>query len=300
MNADRAISGQKISNLKTRFIINPRSGHAARYLPALTRFIQETGGTAVHTERPRHAYDLAVRALAEGCALIVAVGGDGTLNEVGSALVGTTATLGLVSCGSGNGLARHLGIHGSPAHAVDILRHGRPRLIDSGLADGHPFFNVAGFGFEAEIAQRFNRLPRRGFYRYLTTSAQAFRRWQPEQITIVEGNRRTPLLSFTLVVANADQYGNNARIAPGARVDDGQLDLCALPPISWRSAAPLIARLFLGKIQGGKNVTTRRGPHFVIERTSAGSLHTDGESHDAGRRIEFTVRPASLRVLGPA
>lgn len=252
------------------------------------------------TERPRHASALATRALADGCELIVAVGGDGTMNEVASALVGTGATLGLVPCGSGDGLGRHLGLHGSAARAFDILLNGRPRLIDSGLADGHPFFNAAGLGFEAEIARRFNQLTSRGFFRYLTTSADAFRQWEPQAYTLIHSGERERFRAFTLVVANSDQYGNNARIAPGARVDDGLLDLCAVPQVSWRNAVPLLARLFAGRIGRDGDVVLRRADRFVVERAHPGLLHTDGELHEAGARIEFVVRPASLRVMCPA
>src|SRR5690606_3225308 len=110
-------------------------------------------------------------ALDDGCDLIVAVGGDGTMNEVATALVDTPATLGLVPCGSGDGLGRNLRIHGPVTRALEILHTGRPRAIDTGLAAGHAFFATAGLGFEAEIAQRFNQLDRRGFARYVSTSA---------------------------------------------------------------------------------------------------------------------------------
>src|SRR4051812_14258921 len=157
--------------LKTRFIVNPRSGACVRALPEVRAFAQRHGADVVLTERSRHATELAARALDDGCELVVAVGGDGTMNEIAGVIAGTSATLGLVPCGSGDGLGRHLGIHGSFAHALDLLHTGHPRPIDSGLADGHPFFTVAGLGFEAHIAEKFNWLERRGFLRYLTTCA---------------------------------------------------------------------------------------------------------------------------------
>ena len=252
------------------------------------------------TERARHASELATRALAEGCGLIVAVGGDGTMNEIAGRLVGTAGTLGLVPCGSGDGLGRHLGIHGSIRHALDILLTGRPRMIDTGFADGHPFFTAAGVGFEAEIARRFNRLERRGFVRYLTTSARGYFAWQPQDFNVEHGGTRERFRAFTLAVTNTDQYGNNARIAPEARVDDGLLDLCAVPPVSFWNALPLAAHLFHGSIGRVRGVNLRRSARFVVERSAPGPLHTDGELHEAGARIEFVVRPRSLRVMCPA
>jgi diacylglycerol kinase (ATP) len=292
--------GQKIPPLKTRFIVNLHSGRAARCAEALRAFAARHGATVLATERPRHASTLATEALGDGCELVVAVGGDGTMNEVASALVGTGAILGLVPCGSGDGLGRHLRIHGPAQRAMDLLLEGRPRVIDSGLADGHPFFTVAGVGFEAEIAQRFNQLQRRGFLRYLSTSVRSYFQFEPPEYTVVQGGERHRFNAFTLAVANANQYGNNAWIAPAAQADDGLLDLCAIPPVSLLNGAQLAARLFGGSIGRARGVRQWQANRFVVERSGPGVLHTDGEVHPAGATIEFTIRPASLRVMCPA
>ncbi|MBL9199226.1 MAG: diacylglycerol kinase family lipid kinase [Opitutaceae bacterium] len=286
--------------MKIRLIVNLRSGRAARVLPAVRAFAERHGATVVLTERPGHASALAAAAIADGCGVIAAVGGDGTMNEVASALVGTPATLGLVPCGSGDGLGRHLRIHGPVARALDILVTGRPRLIDTGLADGRPFFTAAGLGFEAEIARRFNALARRGFARYLTTAFATWREWQPEQFSISTPTERLRVRTFTLAVANANQYGNNAFIAAGAALDDGQLDLCAIPPVTLWNGVPLAARLFRGTIASARGVVAHRAARFTVERAAPGLLHTDGELHHVGARVDFTVRPASLRVMAPA
>ncbi len=251
------------------------------------------------TERPRHASELAAAALARGIERIVAVGGDGTMNEVASVLVGTGATFGLIPCGSGDGLGRHLGIHGPPAHALALLAEGQTRLIDTGFADGHPFFCAAGLGFEADIAQRFNRLQRRGFLRYLTTSARYFAMYQPEDYTLTHDGGQDRVRSFTLAVSNSDQYGNGAYIAPGARIDDGLLNLTAIPPVHPGNAVLLAMRLFTGALDRTRGVLCRSSAHFTVERRAPGLLHTDGELHEAGRCIDFTVRPASLRIVVP-
>lgn len=285
--------------VQTRFIVNPRSGAALKAVGAVRAFAAAHGATVVLTERPAHASELAAQALAEGCDLIVAVGGDGTMNEVARVLTGTPATLGLLPSGSGDGLGRHLGIHGSMARALDILRTGRPRLIDTGLADGHPFFTVAGLGFEAEISARFNRLARRGFFRYLTTSATALRSYSPETYRISQDGGAFTARAFTLAIANVDQYGNSARIAPAARVDDGRLDLTVVPPVHFFNGVSLLTRLFAGSLRAGRDVICLAGPRFTVERPAPGLIHTDGETHHAGTTIEFSVRPASLRVLCP-
>jgi YegS/Rv2252/BmrU family lipid kinase len=285
--------------VKLRFILNPRSGAAQRARPKVEAFAAQHGASLAVTERPRHASELAVRAIAEGCDVIAAVGGDGTMNEIASALIGTSATLALIPCGSGDGLGRHLGIHGTIDHALSILTHGQSRLIDSGLADGHPFFTAAGLGFEADVAERFNHLTHRGFINYLRTSAAMFRAHQPATMTIEHPGGRESRPVFTLAVGNSDQYGNNARIAPAARIDDGLLNLTAVSRVTSFNALPLLGRLFSGRLRSSQNVLTLAAPHFVVERPAPGFIHTDGEIHSAGSRVEFIVRPKSLRILTP-
>ena len=286
--------------MKTLFIVNPRSGRAAGALPAVRAFAAQHDAGIALTGAPRHASALARQALADGCTVIVAVGGDGTLNEIASVLTGTTATLGLIPCGSGNGLGRHLGIHGSIDRALAIVRAGHTRLIDSGLADGRPFFTAAGLGFEAEISARFNLLHRRGFARYLTTSARAFAAYSPRSCIIEHAGTRTAFRTFTLVVGNSDQYGNNSFITPGARVDDGLLNLTAIPPLTLLNFAPLVWRLFRGTLDRDPTVIRLCAARFAVERPAPGPIHTDGEVHAAPARVEFAVQPASLRILAPA
>lgn len=282
-----------------RFIVNVRSGRAAQALPRVRAFAERNGSELVLTERARHAFDLARDALDRSVSTIVAVGGDGTLNEVASAIVGTGATLGLVPCGSGDGLGRCLGIHGSIEHALGILGAGETRVIDTGTVNGQPFFTAAGVGFEAEIAARFNRLQNRGFARYLTTSAKAFREWKPQTYRVSCDGQTTTIQAFTLVVANANQYGNDALIAPNARPDDGLLDLTAVPAMTMTNAVPLALRLFTGGLARSRGILMRQSTAFVVDRPAPGPFHTDGELHEADTRLEFRIRPASLRVLAP-
>lgn len=287
------------ARLKTHFIVNPRSGSAAAALDRVRTFARRHDAIVNLTERPRHASELARRALAENAGLVVAVGGDGTMNEVASSLVGTETLFGLIPCGSGDGLGRHLGIHGPVDRALQLLVTGQPRRIDPGLANGRPFFAVAGLGFEAEIAQRFNRLIQRGFWRYLSTSARAWRQWVPLACHLSQEDRSESLRVFTLAVANTAQYGNNAWIAPRARVDDGLLDLTGVPPVNFRNALPLLIRLFSGHLFP-PTVLHRRAARFVVDGLASGQvLHTDGETQPAGGRVEFSVRPASLRIMAP-
>jgi len=293
--------------MKTRFIFNPHSGRArrnSRLIPTIRAFIarHELDADLVSTESPGHATALARAAVDAGCTRIVAVGGDGTMNEVAQALIGAPAALALVPCGSGNGLALHLGIPTTPRRALALLADPTSRVaaIDTGAANGHPFCNAMGLGFDAEISRRFNRLTRRGLPAYALTGHAAFRNHRPEPCTIFGEGRREDLDVFVVAVANSDQYGNRAYIAPGARVDDGALDLVAVGPITFLDAVPLVARLFLGTMDRSAHVLRLRDRHFVIARAAPGLIHTDGETHPTGVSIEVVVRPGSLQIVVPA
>ncbi len=290
--------------MKARFIFNPHSGRN-RGNPWLRRraedFIRENRweATVVSTTHPRHATELARAAVADGCQLVVAIGGDGTMNEVASGLVGTTAIFGLIPCGSGNGLGRHLGIP-DPGHgAFRTLRDGQPLAIDTGLVNSAPFFNAMGLGFEADVAIRFSRLTSRGLPGYVRTGWSAFFSHQSEPVRIEHAGGGTSVRAFTLAVMNSDQYGNNAVIAPRASVVDGQFDLIAVPPVSLPAAGGLLVRLFARSFDRSPHVTRINGPRFVLTRAKPGWIHTDGEPRAESHRLEIMLRPASLRVMVP-
>ena len=298
--------------MKTRFIFNPCSGKNRRnpwLVPAIRAFIAQhrLDADLVFTSHPGHATALARAALADRCERVVAVGGDGTMNEVAQALVGASAALAIVPCGSGNGLALHLGLPTQPRRALALLADATARIaaIDTGTANGHPFFNAMGLGFDAEISRRFNRLTRRSLTAYARTGLAAFvrsaGRQSGQRITITDGHGTLATLdAFLVSVANSDQYGNHARLAPGARVDDGLLDLVAVQPPGLWGALPLVARLFSGTFDRSPRVRRHRGARFIIHRPAPGLIHTDGETHETGATVEIAVLPRSLRLLVPA
>jgi YegS/Rv2252/BmrU family lipid kinase len=293
--------------MKTRIIFNPHSGRNRRR-PGLIQDIRDfissrtLDAQLAITEGPGHATDLASRAVQEGCRVVVAVGGDGTMNEVGRALINTPAALALVPCGSGNGLALHLGLPLAPLHALQLAtgEAGRVAAVDTGRANDHPFFNAMGLGLDAEVSHRFNRLTRRGLPAYARTALAALRSMRSERCVISCGAVRQEMEALLIAVANSDQYGNNARIAPGARVDDGALDLVAIKPVGLLGAAGIAARLFLGAIDGSPHVFRLRGVRFRIERSAPGLIHTDGETHSTGAAVIVEVNPRSLRIVIPA
>lgn len=287
------------------FIFNPHSG-LNRKRPGFIRQVRDwiaaerLDAEFWATERPHHATELARSAVTRGCERIIAIGGDGTLNEVACGVVHSPAALGLIPCGSGNGLGRHLGVHGSLQLALRIVRDGRVRKIDTGLAAGHRFCNVMGMGFDAEIARRFNHLPSRGFTTYLTTGWNSYFNYRPETYTIRTADGRTTThTAFIVAVANSDQYGNNARVAPGALVDDGRLDLTAIPPMGFARAGLALVRMFGGDIRRQRGVFSAQGEAFTIIRPAPGVIHVDGETRDAGAEIQIRIEPRSLGFLVP-
>lgn len=292
------------SNVKIRFIINPYSGrrqNRSAQHATIARFV------AVHainadiftTNAAGHATQLASEAVTLECTHVVCVGGDGTINEVAQALINTTVILVLAPSGSGNGLARHLGLATSLPHALSLLlrEDSKAALIDTGTVNDRLFCNVMGFGFDAEISARFNGLKRRGMAGYLSAAFRCFRR-RGSELCRIESDEKTWVQSaFILSVANSDQYGNNALIAPGASVQDGKLDLVVVSPISVLAAVPLISRLFLGRINGSAKVVRIQGMRFRITRNRPGLIHTDGDVHDADAVLNIVVQPKSLRIL---
>jgi diacylglycerol kinase (ATP) len=293
-----------IRNVKSTFIFNPHSGHNARnpYLLERTRaFIaqHDLDASLQLTERPKHATELAKTALDHGVNAVIAIGGDGTINEVARALVDGPHPLGLIPCGSGNGLGRHLGIPQPNTAAYDALLAGQVRAIDYGTANHHHFFNVAGLGFDAEISARFNRLTRRGLMAYVRTTLKAWRSSRPEPYTIHGEDGTYVTDAFIIAVANSDQYGNNCYIAPGAQVSDGLMNLTIIKRINWLIALPLAVRLFTGSIGQSAHVKCLIGSHFKIERATAGPIHTDGEVHETSADVEIQVYRQGLNLIVP-
>jgi YegS/Rv2252/BmrU family lipid kinase len=293
--------------MKLRFIFNPKSGRPRRnagILPMLRDFAaaQDFEADICCTEGPGHATDIARNAVAAGYLRVVAVGGDGTVNEVAQALIHTPVAMGLVPCGSGNGLALHLGLPKTPEGALLLAAgtSGRVAEMDTGSANGLVFVNAMGLGLDADVAQRFNGLERRGLPAYARTALAAFFSRRTERCHVSAGSQRQTIDALLIAVANSDQYGNNARIAPHARVDDGLLDLVAVQPVDLIAACILGARLFTGSMDRSRRVRRLKAAKFLIERPAAGLIHTDGETHMAGAAVEVSVQTRSLRIMVPA
>jgi YegS/Rv2252/BmrU family lipid kinase len=291
--------------MRAAVIINPAAGRRSRIPPSdrvrLATAILGARGVDADvrlTERAGHACGLAREALDAGAELVVAWGGDGTVNEVGRTLLGSSAALGIVPVGSGNGLARALGIPGEPAAALVHALDRPARSLDAGEIGGHVFLNVAGVGLDAAVAHAFARASGpRGFRQYIAIGVRGLLTYRAPSCRVEsEGTARAcqPLL---LAIANGPQWGNGARIAPGARMDDGLLDLVVVEPASRVRALLQAPRLFTGTIARAAGVSSVRVARARISGDPPIMFHADGEPLvSATGVIDVRVLPAALCV----
>jgi diacylglycerol kinase (ATP) len=292
--------------VKVRAILNPRAGvagHGTR--EAVERGRPSWKDYAVYlTREPGHATELAREAVAGGADLVLAVGGDGTVNEVARGVLGSAAALGVVPAGSGNGLARALGIPLRPGPALGALESGVRRRMDVGLLNGRPFLNVAGAGFDAVVGHAFHergkRGGRRGILGYVCLSVLALRAYRAPRLAIEAGGESLDLTVFVVTFANGPQYGSGAVINPGGKLDDGRLEVIVLEdgPL-WRTllAAP---RLFAGGLDRVRGYRRLVGAAASVTAAAPVVIHCDGDAVDAVDRIEVGLLPRALQIVVPA
>jgi diacylglycerol kinase (ATP) len=287
-------------------IINPISGGArpedARKRAELASSVltaSDTTGEIFVTERKGHAHELAAGAAARGARLVVAWGGDGTVNEVASALAFSRTPLGIVPSGSGNGLARELGVDRAPERAIVQALAATSHAIDMGELGGRKFASVAGVGFDAHVAACFDRelSGRRGFTGYARVTARELLSYQPRAFRISGDVTASPQRALLVTLANSAQFGNGARIAPRARVDDGRLDLVVFEETSRVATIFALPRLFTGGAGNLSNVSIRQIERLTIESDCPMTFHVDGEPVEGtSTRLEALVHPGALHV----
>jgi YegS/Rv2252/BmrU family lipid kinase len=287
-------------------IINPMSGARGRAsaigsrVELARRVAAGRGETAdvFVTEQVGHARDLAQTARAGGARLVVAWGGDGTVNEVASALAFGDVPLGIVPAGSGNGLARQLGIAAHPETALIAALRATPRAIDAGEIAGRLFVNVAGIGFDAHIAARFNAAenPRRGLAGYAVLTARSLADYTCGRYEVVTPDSRVTVCALLIALANGTEFGNRIRIAPGARVDDGALDLVIVEERSRLGTMCSMWRLLCGSVDRAPIWSSRRVQQVTIDSDTPMMFHVDGEAIQGGTRLDARVHPGALRV----
>lgn len=283
-------------------MVNPTSGtrKKEKVVKEISRLLEEAGVDfdIAFTKGPYHATELAKEAAELGRDAVLAVGGDGTVNETATGLLHTRTALGIVPMGSGNGLARHLKIPMNASGAIHCLLQSEVIKMDVCTANDHPFLNVAGVGYDAVVAHDFASRPTRGFRTYVRTVFDQWFKHKPKKykLELEQGNFRKKALMIS--VANGTQFGNNAFIAPDARFDDGLMDVCILYKFP-ATAVPILAfQLFNKSINASKYTEVLQTSELTIHQKSK-KIHLDGEPYKLGKNIHFKVLPHALNIFAP-
>jgi len=294
------------------FIINPISGsrktqQVKRQVPQLVSQLldhEQWSPALVQTEYAGHAIVLARQYAAEGYDAVVAVGGDGTVSEVAQGLLNTSTAMGIIPMGSGNGFALHLGIPTDAGKAILLLNRCKTISVDYGMANDKLFISTCGTGFDAEVAERFAGNTQRGLFAYVRTVLHLVFVYRPQTYRLVaeslygeqqpfDISRRAFLITF----ANANQWGNNARIAPHASLQDGKMDVMLLSRHALLDALPLAWRLFTGTIDRSPLVRTLRARELTLHRQTAAAFHIDGNPVTMPADVTIRIMPHGFNVL---
>jgi YegS/Rv2252/BmrU family lipid kinase len=285
---------------KALFVINPISGGKKKdSVPELIEKNLDNNlfeSVIVFSDGIAHARQIAKEAVNK-FDIIVAVGGDGTVNEVASAIKESDTVLGIIPYGSGNGLSRFLGISMDAAKAIKTLGTGRIEIIDSAKLNGQPFFNMAGMGFDAHISEVFSHGKKRGFFTYIKSAIQEIAKYKPQLYHLEIDGKVYEREAFMLSFANSSQYGNNAHISPLASVQDGLLDVCVIKKFPLWRFLEMGIRMLTKTSEGTKYVEIIRGKKIHVKRSSRGPVHLDGEPQITGADMLVEIVPRSLKVI---
>ena len=288
---------------KIVFVYNPISGNRRLIpvVPIIERFVNKDlyDFSIITTDHKGHATELAREYAAKKYDAVIAVGGDGTVNEVGCGLIGTGTALGIIPCGSGNGLARHLGIPIDPYKAVKWLNKSVFTDIDYGTINGQPFFCTCGVGFDAAVSDSFSKAGTRGVLTYLESVFLKIATYKDKLYKLSFDNSSETFECFIVTCANADQWGNNAFIAPTASLQDGLMDVVVIRPFTALDAPILAFQLFNRQLDRNDKVTIRKCNRLTITRQEEGPAHFDGDPIHLGKEIKVELIPQGLKVLIP-
>lgn len=283
------------------FLINPKSGVGGkRSVPRLVRTLVDKSKfnvTIRQTQYVAHACELTLEAVKRGVDVVVAVGGDGTVNEVARSLVGSKTALGIVPCGSGNGLARHLGIPLDIKRAIEFINTAEITAVDYGKINGHPFFCICGIGFDALVSNSFAHCTRRGLLGYMNKTLVDWLSYEPEVYELESESFKKSYKAFLVACGNAAQYGNNAYISPNASMRDGLLSVTVLEPFPVVDVPLILGQLFGRSLDKNGHIKTLEAKWLKIKRNAAGPVHFDGEPAMMDAEILVEMVPLGLNVL---
>ncbi len=286
---------------KITFILNPISGTISK--AGVPELIDNTIDKDIYdyqlvfTERAGHATEIAAAEVAKGTDIVVAVGGDGTVNEVGRALVHTNTALAILPCGSGNGLARHLMLPMNLKKSIETINKGVIHDLDYGVINDIPFFCTCGIGFDAFVSMKFAEAGKRGPITYVENVLREGLRYKPETYTITDESGTKMRKAFLISCANASQYGNNAYIAPHASMADGILDIIIMEPFDMFDAPQISMDLFSKTIENNSKIKMLKSSRILVKRQKEGYIHYDGDPVMAGTEIEIHVEHKGIKMV---
>ena len=288
--------------MNIRFIINPISGKGNH--KHIEQLIEENLDhkkfhfDCVYTRGPKEATSLAKKASEEQIDVVVAVGGDGTMHECAKGILGSQTALAVLPCGSGNGFALHFGMEKDLGKAIKQLNISDFKTIDSCTANGHPFFNVSGVGFDAHIANLFATTHVRGFFTYVKLVLRECASYPAQKYTLEYEGKQEEHHAVIVSWANATQFGNGAEISPESKVDDGCVEICVLKDFRRYKVPLLLYQLFTGQMHLSKYMKIIRTKSVNISCQN-GQSHLDGEGIDLGTNIHIDTLANSLKIFVP-
>lgn len=282
-------------------VINPISGTSNKeFMPEIIARCIDTDKFEVvvrFTQHASHATLLTEEAIKEGFYGVIAVGGDGTINEVARSIVHSDTALGIIPCGSGNGLARHLCIPLEPHKAIEIINKAKIELLDYGVINDLPFFCTCGMGFDAFISLKFAEAGKRGPLTYLENVLKEGLKYKPETYTVMDETGTKQYNAFLIACANASQYGNNAYIAPKATMTDGLMDVIIMEPFTAFDAPQISIDMMNRTLDKNSKIKTFRTKRIHIHRNNPGAIHFDGDPIMTGTDIDVHIEEKGIRII---
>ena len=290
-----------MSKQKIRFILNPVAGKSSKIdLPERIRQVlcsDRFDYEICVSEYAGHASLLAQEAVDLHYDAVAVAGGDGTINEVGSKLIGTDIALALLPCGSGNGLSRCLNIPLDLSKALDLINRMAVCRIDTVTVNDVPFISIAGTGYDAQVADDYAHDTRHGFNTYLRYIVKNFFTLGEKEYTLILDDRSFTTKAFFISFANSNQMGYDVPISPNASLWDGKVDLCIVRKPNLVEL-PIVGSFFLSShIDKAPKVDILQVPEATIIRPEAAVLNIDGESRMFEKDLHIKINPLSLHVV---
>ncbi len=282
-------------------IINPISGvqKKSNIKEALKNYLdsQKWELEIVYSQYAKHAIELAKEAVKNNFNCVIAIGGDGTINEIGSALVNTPTILAIIPMGSGNGLARHLKIPLDVKKSIEKINDQQVDKIDVCYANDKPFLCTSGIGFDGLISNLFAKQNTRGLKTYVSLAIQSYLKFKNFKYSIQTTTKNIVGEAFMITVANANQYGNNAYISPESQVQDGKFEIVVIKKSSFLKMIKLVIQSFMGTIHKSKLIDIIESSTASIELFVEEFTHRDGEATGKGKNFEYTIKEKALKIF---